>query len=340
MILALLALATVSLAQAQVTHSTFSRTELETAISELYTLFPRQRPLIAHDLEQLPHWLFDLQGNEDVCSGCTTPEEAASPLGMGQAVQDADYLAAQIADLNTALYNDLITHAFINYRNHPEHRAALRILLESISARAQGRIRRVRDLQTAPYLRMIDHVVIACEWAYTFAFGYGVWSGGREIILASRMGHVMSRTQRFETLLRNIMHHTRLRQPFMAAAGGVGLAAGAIDLAFVLNAFQEVPLDPHELLIQTHSELARDLAESTQRFRSEACALPRERTLSRTQARELATIAFALMSERAELESFAPHTLHALRGTDDIRRAALQCLSRLEVELDSTRSLP
>lgn len=313
------------------TTTTFSRAELEQGVVELYSLFPRENRISSSDFQDLPAWIQSPASlGVEVCFAPSrlTPVDAA--------VQDAHYLATIVATLDTRLYNDLIAHALVDYRQNPTHRPALRVLLQDVGTQAAGRIQAARIRQRAPYLRMLDDVAIALEWAYAFAFGHGVWSAGQRIAAGARMGaRPLTNLEIFRLVVREVAHSTRLRQPLTLAALGVGTTIGAVDaylIPMLINGFEQVPLDPEQLITETDSELARRLAEQTVAFRDRVCGLPRIRILPASEARELSQEIYSILVERSYLEAAAPYTLHTLRGTDEIRRAAMRCMRELEAE--------
>ncbi len=329
-------------ALAQTTPGTISRADLEEAITQLYTLFPVRELVSAENVAELPFWMVPSSVESVPPQNIPAIFEFGAafdtPATTESANTDAYYLAAFMADLDTTTYNDLITHALMDYRHHPEHREALASFLGSLSQHARSRIDTARLHQRAPYLAALDQVVTAVEWAYTFAFGAGVWSAGREVVALSRAGRTMSGTEQFAHLLRGGMRNMRMPQPMLIGLG-MGATNAAIQ-AYLLRGFENIPLDPLPLLRQTDAELARRLAERTVAFRDRACAFSPHHRLSFAEAQSLRTEIYAIFADRNFLAVCAPHTLHTLRGTDDPRHAALVCLNALDAEAMPSTLLP
>lgn len=312
------------------TPSTFSRAELEQAIVQLYTVFP-STPFALQTLtlnEEVPEWFH------------TQPTSSADLLDAETAQQDAEMVAGLVADLDTPTFNDLVTHALIDYRRNPEHRLALSAFLQSLAQQAQPRLVAARLRQRAPFLQAMDTVVLAVEWAYTFAFGAGMWNAGHELSVISRTGRVLNATETYAHVLRGGIR--AMATPQYVAMGlslprplliGLGVGAGAAAIEeHLLRGFEIVPLDPIPLLDATHALLARQLAERTVALRQRACAISLRHRLTPAEVTFFTEEIDAIRRDRSSLARLAPQTTHTLTGTDEPRRAALRCLSDLQVD--------
>lgn len=240
----------------------FSPQALERAMLDLYCQFPGQDPAACPQDKQPPHADFD--------SNPADPNAPSNPQSPGLSANDKSIWALEIFDqasqLDTDGFNDVITHMAADYRQHPEHRLALELVLSSISVMHSADVNGGKDDHTADAVRerlreeltnirqrntvitVMDDVLLAFTLAYAFEFGRGIVSGGRT--LWETGGEGLTKLQKFKNVGRMVIDSDKFakdivkKKKLLVFAAGVGL--GLADAA--IQAFQTFKIDPRHVL--------------------------------------------------------------------------------------------
>jgi hypothetical protein len=246
----------------------------------------------------------------------------------------AETLAQALADLPTPLRNHVITHLLVDYRHSLEQRPAVRAVLLSLVPLLQPILEEQSLTQRWPFLKILDRVSQAFIFAEGFALGRGVWSGVQSAGLIARSGTTLTRLERFRVVVAEVAHSTRLRQPLMLAALGIGTTAGAVEAYLIpqlLNGFETLALDPSRLLPELDREILLQNARRTEALRAQVCDELSSPVAAAVQS-HIQTELRSLMLEAADLQAHAPGLSHSLRARDHLQAQLKDCLLRLTPE--------
>jgi hypothetical protein len=199
----------------------------------------------------------------------------------------------QASMLDTDGFNDVMTHLAADYRQHPEHRLAIELVLSSISVehsvdvsgtadhtadavreRLREEITNIRQRNTL--ITVMDDVLLAFTVAYAFEFGKGILNGGRT--LWETGGEGITRLQKFKNITRLVVDSDKFaknvvgkRKLMIFAAGvGLGLAEAAVQ------AFQTFKIDPHHLLEPVQGDIVQSAGVKAAADRDELRAMMQE----------------------------------------------------------------
>lgn len=273
-------LAPLSRAQA---GSLFSAQTLERSMLDLYCQFPGQT-----DCPQVPAARPTSDGQ-----GAQAGQPPANTLTAADTAVWALEIFDQIAMLDTDQFNDVMTHLGADYRQHPEHRAPIELVLSSMAVqhsvdvtgpsdptadavreRLREELRNIR--QRNPLISVMDDVLLAFTVAYIFEFGRGFIGGGRTLWASG--GEGISRLERFKNTAALVVKSDRVAKNFakrnslkiFAAGLGVGLAQAAIE------SFETYKIDPQHLLEPIQGDIVHGAGVRAAADRDELRAMLRE----------------------------------------------------------------
>mgnify|MGYP001562951452 CR=1 FL=1 len=313
-------------AQAGPPQVLIGRGMIERAITEFYQSFP-QPSIPAEQLEGYPGWLIPRLVEQDPAMSSTLDASALET--------SADELARMLADLDFAQYNTVITHLLTDYRNHPESRRAIRLVLSALPNHMGERMAEARLTQRWPFLKILDRTAHALILAESIGLGRGLWSGWQTAGAMMRGGQSLRFLRRFRVIVGEVAQGMRLRQPMMLAALGIGATEGAVEaflIPMILNGFDTVPIDPAPLLEELDGEIVTENAATTVQLREQICSLSRASPVAPETQTQLRDDLRPLLLEAQFLREAAPHVAHSLRGRDQIELQLKVCLSRLPIE--------
>lgn len=330
--------------------SDFSAEKLERSMFDLYCQFPDQK--------NCPKSATPANPDNPAQGDNSTP---SSPNGLSSADTAiwALEIFDQIAMLELDPFNDVMTHLSADYRQHPEHRQAIELVLSSAgvphSADVTGQNDHTADAvrerlreelsgnrKRNPVITVMDDVLIAFSAAYLFEFGRGFIPGARSLWATSgegvtklkKFGDVVRYGLKVDVIAKGAVKSNSLK--IFAAGLGVGLAEAAIQ------SFRTYKIDPHHLLepiqraiVQAgavkaaaeRDELRAMTGESDDKLRAHADAY-------RKRMPEIESDAKQIKSEMEHLYEVAPQCRPQMDPVAQDITEILQKLAQLGLKLD------
>lgn len=261
---------------------------------DLYCQFPGQDPAACPSNVQPPAPTdFNVNpADPNAIIPATSPQTPAGLSTNDKAVWALE-IFDQASQLDTDGFNDVVTHMAADYRQHPEHRLAIELVLSSITVTHSADVtgekdhtadavrERLREELTNnrahnPVITVMDDVLLAFTLAYAFEFGKGVIGGGRT--LWETGGEGITKLQKFKNVGKMVIESDKFakdvvsKRKLLVFAAGVGL--GLADAA--MQAFETFKVDPRHALEPVQGDIVHSSGVRAASERDELRAMMKE----------------------------------------------------------------
>lgn len=252
-----------------------------------------------------------------------TPGPEADGLTEADKLEIADSLGDMVAVLNPNQFNDVLGHLAADYRQNPDHRVPIELLLDLTYRKIAPELQ--HDREKHPVITVIDKVFLVWTIAYTFRFGKGLWRS---------RGSGLKGLERFQHVVKTTVAELRVKNPgefrrILAIGAGIGVAEVIYDYLSTKK------LDPRHMLSETQADIVRELAQKMADARKELKTLF---TLSKSDPARFRAGAAASRARLAAIDGLASKAQPELQHLYDAASQLRATMEPIAADLRSVKS--
>jgi hypothetical protein len=221
----------------------------------------------------------------DAYYGHVTPpgEDKPGPLDKMAIERYSVTVMDRMVLLPTIKFNEVAVAMMVEYRQHPEHRAAIEGLVSALDVETKSpsdkgadavraKVREeIRGNPTHAFIRtVIDRAAMGVGVAFVLQGGRSLWKGFWRT--AEYESGVMARMRTIVRYTSNSLYRGKLQR--WAVGAGVGSAVGLAEAT--MQALETHKEDPARLLSSMQDEIVHDLAEKAAKMRDEIRSMSKE----------------------------------------------------------------